>query len=82
VVTAPADVVAGLEVQEEIEAGPLTFHVRVPEGATAPTVPVTVAVKAKVELSAPLPTTTPVATTVGVAFGTRTFGAGAAASDR
>ena len=73
--TLPALELAGLEVHVEIPEGPLTVHVVVPLGATAPVVPVIVALKARVELRAPVPITTPVATATGVALGTNTSGA-------
>ena len=74
--------VAGFEVQAEIPAGPLTTQLVTPVGPVAPVVPVTVAVKSKLEPSAPPPVTTPVVTIVGVALGTTTSAAARAPRDR
>ena len=65
-VTAPVEVAAGVVVQLAIPALPLTLQLTVPVGALAPRVPVTTALKVRVEPSDPPPV--PLRTTVGVTW--------------
>ena len=76
--TAPSEVAAGVVVQLAIPALPETFQLIVPVGALAPVVPVTVAVKVRVELSDPPPL--PTKSTLGVTLAMVTVTGAVAAS--